>query len=156
MPVNKMYKFARLEEMQYFLNGAAISGDCLASRGWVSGLVGKTLVIGATTVTFVAGTVPADGDTTGLYFKDIKTQIETAVATVKVYSVAGKIVIQEATPTSGVTVTSAGTGNALLGFNTAASTVGKFYTHSSITGAAVPMWMEVQYSDATHVLYTWE
>ena len=155
MAANRLFKFRTILELEPFLNGAALSGPCFEKQGWLSGIIGKTLIVEGTTVTFVAGSVPPDGDVTALYFKDVKAQIEAAVATVKVLHLEGRVVIIESTITSGVTVGALGTANQNFGFNTAGDTIGKVYSPVDISNTP-PTWVDIQLSDQMYVLSTWE
>lgn len=140
MAINKIYKFANYDEIQDFLNGGVFGGVVVqdGSKAGVRGLTGKTFIVQSTPVTFVATTsLPGDPDL--FLFKDIKAQIEAAVATVTVKSIRNRIVIIEKTPTSGVTVTKTGTANALLGFDSSVDTAGKVYNEPS--SASTPKWV---------------
>lgn len=119
----KVYKFRDTQEATWFLQGAIIGADI--SKG-VFGLVGLTLnftnPVGA--VTFV--TASREGDK--LLLKDIKTQVEAAIVTLKVTSLGGRIVFIEATPTTGVQVpTTDQAAKSLLGFDQNTAFAGKFY-----------------------------
>lgn len=133
----KIYKFREMDELTYFLNGAVIGPDISwFAQSIKSGGGGtkdapvlatktfKTKAPGpAGTCTFVAG-----ADAAGrLTPKEIKTQIEAAIANVKVYFLSGRIVIQETTPTNGITIDKTGTANSALGFDIAEDMVAKVY-----------------------------
>ena len=157
MAVNKIYKFKDIQDAQAFLNGALFGSPVFQNRGAaiVRAIVGKTINIAGTTVTFVAAASAPDGDSSALLFKDIKAQVEATVATVRLFVSEGRIGIIQVTPTTGVTVTGTGTANSLLGFDIAASSVSKVYTPSGITATA-PCWVNAQCMDSTHIVYTWE
>jgi len=157
MASNRVYKFKDIQAVQAFLNGALFSSPVFSNQvvPIVRGIVGKTLKIGATTVTFVAAGTPPDGDPSALLFKDIKAQVEAAVATVKLFMDEGRIGIIEATPATGVTVDKIGTSNPLLGFDTSINSVSKVYAPTA--GALTPpCWTLAVASEAAHIIYTWE
>lgn len=146
----KTYKFKDIVEMQHFLNGGVCGGQAHA----VPGIVGKTLIIGATTVTFTAVAGGINGDQSALLFKDIRSQIQTAVATVDVLLIDGKIAIILKTPAS-LTIDKDGTANPLLGFNSAADTVTKLYAPPP--SAVAPAWTFAYCgSDNSHIVLTLE
>ena len=155
MAINKVYKFKDTQAAQAFLNGALFSSPVFANKvvPIVRAIVGKTLKIGATTVTFVAAGTPPDGDPSALLFKDIK--VEAAVATVKLFMDEGRIGIIEATPATGVTVDKIGTSNPLLGFDTSINSVSKVYTPVSISPTP-PCWVWADALDTAPLIYTWE
>lgn len=145
----KVYKFKDIVEMQHFLNGGVVGGKATV----VNDIVGKTLIIGATTVTFVAAGSGVNGDQRALLFKDIKAQIEAAVATVTVSLIDGKIAIILNTPAS-LTIDKDGTANPLLGFDSFVDTVTKVYAKP---GTAAPAWEFVSTGlDNSHILLTSE
>lgn len=152
MPAFKTYKFRDLAEMEYFLNGGILSGKNPAAG--YSGIVGKTLVFSqpsATTVTFT--TTNSQVDPSALTFAEVRTQIQAALAAVKVKQKDGKLLLIEASPSNGVTVTSAGTANAILGFDKGNSTVGRVYKYpDGVTAAATPHWVQAYAVDGYHVL----
>lgn len=157
MATNKIYKFKDITAAQAFLNGAVFGSPVLANQALAifRNIVGKTFKIGATTVTFTVSGSPPDADNTALTFKEVKSQIESAVATVKVSLLEGALVIIEATPSSGVTVDKVGTANTMLGFDTKANTVGKVFSPSAITQTP-PVWVWAETVENAHVIYTWE
>jgi hypothetical protein len=158
MATNKIYKFKDVTEAQAFLNGAVIGSPVLANQvlAIFRNIVGKTFKIGATTVTFTVSGSPPDADNTALTFKEVKAQIEAAVATVRVSLNEGKLVIIEATPASGVTIDKVGTANTMLGFDTKANTVGKVYNPPIISPVTTPQWVWAETVENAHVIYTWE
>ena len=128
-------KFREVEEVDLFLNGGLIGGTEIVGGAdglyGVNGLVGKTLIFikpSAATVTFVAGADPYR-----LTYKEIKAQIEAAIAAVSVRQYMKKLVVVEATPTNGVTIDKTGTGNTLLGFDKNNDTVGTKFGPISTT-----------------------
>lgn len=181
MAQNKIYKWATIDQLTAFLNGAVFSskgtptvggggGGSIAPQlpvGW-SGLVGKTLTLAAPgptgSCTFVAsntgtgsGVAPGTNpDPYTLLLKDIKAQIEAAITGVTVSMATGVLQIIETTPSKGVTVSSAGSANSALGFDTNANTVGKLYTPVEISATA-PCWV---WSDTDNngqnIIYCWE
>jgi hypothetical protein len=151
MAINRARKFQTIDQVQVFLNGGIVGSELKACYGppgnqapGVLNLVGKTLIFvgpGPTgTVTFVASS-GSNPDPNVLQLKDISAQIVAAIATLKVNMLAGALTIQEATPASGVTVSSAGTANTILGFDTLNNTVGKFYAPpGAVSPIAAPCW----------------
>lgn len=154
MASNRIRKFTDIVEAQAFLNGAVFGG----SAHVVSGLVGKTFKLtlpSVKSITFVAAASPPNGDSTALLFKDIKAQIEAVANDVVVSLQNGKICIREVTITGGVTVDQTGTSSALLGFSTAATTVGKVY--AAPPSAVAPCWTTISAGqDNSYVITTWE
>ncbi len=147
----KIRKFRDIIEAEHYLNGGVVGGNAAV----VPGIVGKNLIVGATTVTFTAVGSGVTGDTTALFFKDIKSQIETAVAAVKVFLLDGKIAIIEKTPTSGALVTKDGTANAILGFQNNSNIQGKIFAPPP--SATPPCWVWACIGlDNSHVIYTLE
>jgi hypothetical protein len=159
MAVNKHRKFSQTFEVETFLNGGIVAGPVKGSEfGGTSanlgqgifGLVGKTLkftVPAVTTVTFVQSSgaggsaepgVGANPNPDVLLFKDIKLQVQAAIAAVKVLNMNGVLVFIEATPTLGVTIDNTGTANPLLGLDKDGTTVGKLYAPPP--SAVVPCW----------------
>jgi len=147
-------KFSKnLRELEIFLQGAIMAGVQIPALG-LFGLNGKTLIFsspGAATVTFV--TTPA-GSQIPLEFKDIKSQIETAVPAVKALMYDRRLVLIEAAVGSGVTITKLGTSNSILGFDSAvADTIGKVIK----PGPAVkPYFLQMLPTDDGFVLLTEE
>lgn len=170
MAINRVRKFSTIDALQLFLNGGVQSGSRVnqvqgppSNQGpGITGLVGLTLIfVGpgpAGTVTFVASS-GSNPDPNTLQFKDIKSQIETAVSGLLVTMYDGYLCIQETTPADGVSVSSAGTANPLLGFDTNSNTVGKFYEFIAATGAPPepPYWTwAYSTNDNVHVIFTFE
>lgn len=163
----KLWKFRELDEITFFLNGAVLgadlsgNGQAIASGGGgtrdIASLAGKTFKTKAPgpvgTVTFVAGTDPGGR----LLPKEIKSQIEAAIATIKVYFLSGRIVIQEATPSAGTVIDKTGTANTILGFDTAADSPGKVYGSPYVSPPVVPYFgWSYSVNDNMHVVYTFE
>jgi hypothetical protein len=168
MATTRIRKFSTIDQLQVFLNGGVTSGNRCNQVGPPSnqgpgiwGLVGTTLTFAAPgptgTVTFVAST-GSNPNPQVLLFKDIKAQIEAAIPTLRVTMSDGFLVIQEVTPAEGVTVSSAGTANAILGFDTENNTVGKFYPFvAAAAPPAAPYWTwAYSTNDNVHVIYTYE
>lgn len=177
MPVNKLYKFRRIDDVLPFLNGAVVGGSVNRAQGGgtqanlgagINGLVGKTLKFtlpGVATVTFVKSDTPGGSadppgtnpDPYTLLYKDIKKQIEAALATVVVLLDADqRLVIMEVTPSGGVTIDKTGTANSLLGFDDVEDAVGKVYK-PAVVSAAPPCWTwAYSGNDNMHNVYTWE
>ena len=170
---NKIYKFRCIGDAIAFLNGAITGGKAQDTQTPMLGgkglaLVGKTLIFtspSAQTVTFVrsdgsGGSAHSPGtnpDPFALLFKDIKAQIEAALATVLVTQDSeGRLVITEVTPSSGVAVTGAGTANVLLGFDSASGATGKIYSPAAVSNAP-PCWTwAYSGNDNMHNVYVWE
>lgn len=119
MAINRVRKFRTVDEVQTFLNGGVVGSTMQSAQGapsnnaaGVNSLVGTTLTLigsGPTgSVTFgtaASATLPGTNpDPYTLLFKDIKAQIEAAIAGVLVTTYAGALVIQEATPSKGITI----------------------------------------------------
>jgi hypothetical protein len=175
MTINKLYKFTEVFEVETFLNGGVIGGEVKGAMTGtpaglncgIPGLIGKTLKFtspGAITATFAAPTgvggsaepgVGTNPDPTVLLFKDIKLQVEAASALLKVFSINGRIVIREATATSGIAIDPTGTASRLLGFDGTVATVGKLF--NAPPSAVVPCWTWA-YCDSNnmHCIYTRE
>ena len=83
-------------------------------------------------------------------------QVEAAIPTVRVSMSGGKLQVIEVTPASGVSVSAAGTANAILGFDSSKNSVGKLYTPADVSPTA-PCWT---WSDTDNngqlVIFTWE
>jgi len=160
MSTNRVRKFTEVFELETFLNGGLILGQIGGAAGspasllnGIYGLVGKTLKFtspSGVTVTFAASSGtggsadPAKAvdarnpDPSVLVLADIKAQIEAAIATVRVSSYKGRLVLIEVTPTSGIALDKTGTANALLGVDAAVNTVGKIYAPPP--SATPPCW----------------
>ena len=152
MAINRIYKFPDIVEAELFLNGAVV-GRAGAEKGFA--VVGKKLhftVPSAVTVTFTTGSNPNDPYT--LTFKDVKTQVEAAVSTLKVLTVGGKIVFKSAT---GVTIhpTDADDANTLFGLDPVNDTVGKIF-HPMAVSTTPPCWVEFTVNESATFIYTWE
>lgn len=177
MSVNKLYKFRRIDDVQYFLNGAIFGGAVNRGLGnqtnGLSGLVGTTLIFtspSAVTVTFIESNNPGptppagsayppgtNADPYSLLFKDIKGQIQAAIPGVLVLLDAEQnLLLVEATPSAGVAVTAAGTANTILGFDTKNASVGRLYKPSIVSNSP-PCWTwAYSGNDNMHNIYTWE
>jgi hypothetical protein len=127
----------------------------------IMNLVGKTLILStpgpAGTVTFAASS-GSNPDPNVLLFSDIKAQIEAVIATVRVTAFNGALVIQEVTPTNGVTVAKTGTANPFLGFDTGNATVGRFYLPiGAATPPVAPYWVWIETgNDNNYSVFTFE
>lgn len=180
MPINRVYKLADIFQVQTFLNGGLIAsrpvsntqgGGTPAGLGvGFSGLVGTTLKFvlpSAVTVTFVAANgaggsadpvlpvAQRNPDPYTLLFQDIKKQIEAAIPAVVVTQYSQRLVLIEAAPSGGVTVDKTGTANAILGFGSAANTVGLKYAPPPSTTAPCWTWAYVD-SNNQHCIFTLE
>jgi len=158
MAVNKVHKLQSLNHTMIFLNGGIIGGP-VGNTG-ISGLVGKKLKFtlpAAAEHTFVAG-AGVSGDPYTLTLKEIKTQLEAAIAGLQVSAFEGKIVFQQATPTTGVVIIAATSADAraALGLDSNATITAKVYTPAQVTAVA-PCWVAIQADDnSIHTVYTWE
>lgn len=153
-------KFSEVSEVDIFLNGGVIGGvDIVAGAEGnygINGLVGKTLKFSqpsTATVTFAASTDPNNPNPNRLTFKDIKSQIEAAIAAVSVQQHARRLVLIEVTPANGVTIDKTGTGTKLLGFDANHDTVGKKYGPISTTAPCLQAYG--CYNDL-HIVMTYE
>lgn len=157
MSAFKFYKFPTVDMIGYFLNGGIYCGK-EASRGFAD-IVGKTLIFtqpASHTVTFTAG-ASSKVDSGYLSFKEVATQITAVMTGIDVLTVGSEIWLVEKAPSAGVTVTALGTANPVIGFNTAANTVGKVFKYpDGVTGASTPHWVQTYYADGNHVLVTRE
>lgn len=161
MSILKTRKFLEVGELDIFLNGGVVGGaDLVGGAGGNYGtyaLVGKTLKFAqpsATTVTFVASTDPNNPDPNRLTFKDIKAQIEAAIAAVSVQQFNKRLVLIQVTPSAaGVTVDHTGTGTKQLGFDPNHDTVGIKYGPISTTAPCLQAYM---YDSGTHMIITYE
>jgi hypothetical protein len=155
MPANKVYKFKDIDEAELFLNGAVFGGDL---RAGVQNLVGTKLKFtlpAAVEHTFVVG---AGADPYTLSLADLKSQLEGAVAGLRVRSFDGRLALMEITPSLGVTLIAATSNDAraALGFDPAVSTVSKVYTPAIVTPVA-PCWTAIAADDKNmHIVYVWE
>lgn len=161
MPGILTRKFREVEEVDLFLNGGLISGaDVIGgSEGnyGINGLIGLTLKFkqpGIITVTFVLSTDPKNPNPARLTYKDIKAQIESAIAPVSVRQFNRHLVLVETTPANGVTIDHTGTATALLGFDANTDTVGIVYGPIS----ASPPCLQGMYStnDNMHVVAVYQ
>jgi hypothetical protein len=149
----RIHKFATIEEAQLFLRGGISGKD--VTKG-VYGLIGKTLTFTspADNVTFTAH---ADTTRDGflLTHKDIKTQIETAIPTLKVKQVCGRIAFEEATPSAGVALEDTATeAKNILGFDNNEASVGKVVAPTS--AGPVPYFVGYESDGTFHVIITME
>lgn len=151
MAINKVYRFKDLNEATFFLNGALIGG-AIGSPG-IANLVGKKLKFttpAAAEHTFVAGALSGY-----LTIKEIKTQLEAAVAGLAVRSFQGRIVLQSATGIVLINATSADARD-VLGIDSSGTVTTKVYTPAAIAAVA-PCWTALQVDDNNfHTIYTWE
>ena len=124
----------------------------------IAGLVGKTLIFvqpSVATVTFTTSVAANNPDINTLLLSDLKAQIETALATVKVLAIDGRLAIIEVTPTNGVTINKTSTGATLLGFDTSVNTAGKVYAPPPSSTPPAWTWAGVT-NDNAHIIYTLE
>jgi hypothetical protein len=167
MSINRLRKFRTIDEVQTFLNGGVWSGNRVTQvqgppsnqAPGITGLVGLTLILSAPgpagTVTFTSS---SNANPATLLFKDIKSQIESAIAGVLVSAYDGYLTIIESTPTNGITVSHTGTANALLGFDTSVSAIGHVYPPAAAAATPVAPYWVWAYSgnDNMHNIYTVE
>jgi len=148
MSVYKTYKFQELSKLSGKLNGELRLGHD-PSRGY-DHLIGKTLVFtlpAAATVTFTPGT-----NAYALTFTEFKTQVEAAVAGLKVYADGKETVLIETTPSLGVAITAASTALPSLGGDASGMT-SFIYSYPPGNAAAVaPHWVQTFFADGHYVL----
>ena len=145
----KVYKFRDIMEMENFLRGGIMGGVNIA--GGVVGLVGKLL-----TFTAPAGShtfVTANRYNDMLLLKDIKTQLEAAIANLKVYSIGGQIAFQHTTAASAVVLSANNEpAKSLLGFDQDTAVTGKLY---GVVPGTPPAYINAYMGhDNAHVLVT--
>lgn len=162
MALVKLYKFREIEECNMFLAGAIFGGDMSRQAEGIGvlgfrGIVGKVLQFTSPvgTCTFVAGASP-DGFLT---FKEVKTQLEAAVAGLLVLQFGGKICFIQSTPTTG-TVLKGGVANncnAAFGFSAPNNSTGIVYGSPYGDTPTPPYWMTgYSVNDNMHVIHTFE
>lgn len=157
MAKNRIYKFSSISQAESFLNGGVV-GSSIPSKLVYENIVGKTLKFtspSSVTVTFVAGAKPNGV----LTFLEVKTQVEAAIVAVKVLNQSGKIVLIEATPTSGVAVDGTGTSTNIFGFGGDNHLTGKLFTPPGVTPGSQQLtgsFFSVVPGDNSVVLFTWE
>lgn len=150
------YKFQELAQLNNFMAGglqgvSVTQGPGSSIRGLPLAGTTLTLTNPAGTVTFTSGTA----ENGLLSLKDIKQQIEGAIAGVKVLQYSGYLFLVEATPSTGIVVDAAG-GNPILGIENGAR--GRVINPN--TGSAAPTlpYLLAAYPSAEngHVLYVVE
>ncbi|NBO64654.1 MAG: hypothetical protein EBU88_07390 [Acidobacteria bacterium] len=148
MSVYKTYKFQDITKLQDHLNGALRGGKDPRKGYW--GLVGLQLKFkkpSVTTVTFVG----VSGNQIGfLSFADVKSQVETAVAGLKVFADGEQLVFVESTPSNGVELD---TSSALevLGFSAGEKSYVYAYP-DGVVAAVAPHYITAYPVDGFHVL----
>lgn len=148
-----MHKFRDLAEVQNYLNGGLLGTD--VSKG-VVGLVGETLTFTSPpgSCTFVETATPDRR----LMFSEIKQQIETAVAGVKVYQIGGQIaLVHSVTPVTLPIALAAAPSHAkrLLGFAYDSATAGRVINEaSSVAPPRFEWWNTTE--DGSHAIMIWE
>ncbi len=160
MAVNKVHKFQSLNHMTLFLNGGIVAGP-VGAQG-IPNLVGKMLrftLPAAAEHTFVVG-AGVSGDPYTLTLLEIKTQLEAAVAGLRVSMIDGRLVLQETAPSGGVVIIQstvpASDARAAIGLDAASTITSKVYTPAQVTPVA-PCWVAIQADDnSIHTVYTWE
>jgi hypothetical protein len=154
MSAFKVRKFRDPEALERFLHGGVQGGASLL--GGVPGLEGKTLIFNkpvVETVTFIAGTVPGKHTVA-----EIIDQIEAGTTGV-VAGVLGpdaNLTLVEGSPSAGVTIDTAGTANALLGFSSDADTAGTAYPPSATYVAPCYVAFTHDAPSNSLILLTWE
>jgi len=113
----RVRKFTNLDELNLFLRGGLIGGTRLNIVP-IPDIGGKTLKFTSPSVTTVTFT-SASGY---LLLKDVLAQIKAQIGTINPSQIDGRLVLVEATPSSGVALASDGTAHTLLGFPAAALT----------------------------------
>lgn len=114
------FRFENSADVEHFLNGGITGGKEVVRGGNVLGLDGLTLVFNAP-----AGTVTfSDPSGAGLSPQEIKTEVETTIATLKVTFKDGRIRFIHAALSSAVNLDLTGTANTLFGFSDATDTAG--------------------------------
>jgi len=111
-------------KLEHFLKGGITGGVAVTNpvaRFFVHGL---TLVFN--NPVGLVGFVAAGGPSDFLTPKEVKTQIEAAVAVTVTFH-QGRLCLIESGPLGGVDLSAAGTANQILGFGTTTDTVGTFY-----------------------------
>lgn len=148
MSIFKTYKFQELAKLERHLNGALHGG--VDPRKGYGGIVGQSITFvkpAAVTYTFVAGTLGYNQ----LLFSEVKTQLEGAVAGLKVYQDGPELVLIETTPSMGIQL-SGGTALPSLGFAAAGATSFVYSYPDGVTGAVAPHYVTVYFSNGFHVL----
>jgi len=151
--VYKIHKFRDITEVQNFLNGGLLGTN--VSKG-VVGLVGLQLTFTSPVgvVTFAPGAGP---DPSVLSFKDIKTQVEAAVAGVRVYQIGGQIAfIDKADPIATPIALAAGDdAKKLFGFPTDGPVAGRIINDAnSVVPPRFEWWNNT--NDGVHAIMVWE
>ena len=145
----KVYKFRDISELESHLQGAIVGGSVV--NGF-TGLENKTLVFtqpAAATCTFTAGATP------GFHtFAEVVTQLEAAVAGLRVSQKENRLRLKQDTPTpgNGVIITG-GTARSVLGLSSTATSTGIVY---NAPGGASPAYVHTYYDGQAHVLVVTE
>lgn len=158
MSAIKVYKFRDITEVQHKLDGGLLGGQVSFP---VYGLVGKVITFvlpTAAACTFVAG---ADATGLSLTFKEVKTQLEAAIANLRVVNfsggVGGGIAAGFIHASLGGAVTLASLNEparALLGFANNTALTGKLFNPP---GGAAPSFIQAYAAnDGSHTIYTLE
>lgn len=131
--VLRVLKVVRLQGLNTFLRGGLRSGKDLRKEGLY--LNGKTLKLSPGSVTVTFASTPA-GTQVAIPLPSVLAQIKAQAAAFSALTdTDGHLVLEEVTPSAGVTVDHTGTANAILGLDTAADMVGKVY---NAPGAGAP------------------
>ena len=130
---HKFYKFGTIDEVEHFLNGGIRGSGSKLDGKVVYGLHNLTLVFNtpAGTVTF------SDASNAGLSLVDIKTQIETDVAALKVKFRDGHLWIIDDDVSGPVVLDATGTANTKFGFSDTTDSAGVVYATFGGTAPAV-------------------
>ena len=143
----KIEKYGSLEEVNHMLLGGIVGGQ-LPNSGLISGLVGETI-----TFTSPAGshtfTQPSDAAAGLMRFKDIKSQLEGAIANLVVLLIDGKIGFKHGTAGSVASFgTDAQPAKPLLGFKSGVAVSGRFV---NAPGGSAPALVNMAVSDFIYV-----
>ena len=148
MAAYKTYKFQDITKLQDHLNGALRGGKDPRKGYW--GLVGLQLKFKKPSVTTVTFLTVSGNPTSFLSFSDLKSQVEAAVAGLKVFADGEQLVFIESTPSSGVEL-DASSALEVLGFS--AGEKSYVYAYPDGVGAAVaPHYVSAYPVDGFHVL----
>ncbi len=158
MSAMKVYKFRDITEVKHFLDGGLLGGGVVFPA---YGLVGKVITFVLPTAAACTFTAGADATGLSLTFKEVKTQLEAAVANLKVVNfsggVGGNIAVGfiHATLAGAVTLAALNEpARAILGFANNAALTGKLYNPP---GGAAPSFIQAYAAnDGSHTIYTLE
>jgi hypothetical protein len=139
MPALNLRKFAKLDDLTIFLKGHLLGGVDVLRNGSSLYLHGLTLIFNTPSATVTFASSPA-GTQVPLKAQDVKTQIEAQTSNgVLVSFNQGRLELR-ASPAGAINLDSAGTANALLGFDTAVDSAAAPY---AIPGGTPPALVEI-------------